>query len=770
VSGQQAIDLESAAPTAETAPGAAGEPAKSDAKADDGESAPKQAELVIRLVEQHSQLFHDPNETPYAVVRVTDSLRRVFRLRSKPMRSWIARTARQTLGRPVGANVIDEALVALEGIARFDRDERKLHLRVAENDGAIYIDLGDDTGACVEVSAEGWRVMCEPPVLFRRPDAMRPLPRPEPGGTLEDLRPFFNAADDDALHLFVAWMVAAFRPNLPCPVLALHGEQGTAKSTASRVARALVDPNVSPVRSVPRAEDDLAVASHHSHVVAFDNLSGVQPWLSDALCRLATGGGISKRTLYTDDDETVLDAMRPVIVNGIDDLANRADLAERCLVLMLQPIPKSRRRDERTFWRAFETAAPRILGVLLDGVASALHEQAFVPRDDLPRMADFAVWISAAEAGLGLARGALLAAYARNRASVVDVALDAAPVVVALRRLLDVPTHAGHWEGEPSELLEALSRYAPEDTRRSSEWPKSARVLSSALRRQATFLRSVGIKLDLDGKVGHESRRTYRIARVQAPATSPAPSAPSAPAENSHESADGPADGMRTVGTNDAERGASQRSSVARKEQCARCRGQGVVRESSSRDNPRLPSPYVRCPCGRLPSSTGHRLLAEQYGQRARLEELKKEGWPDGGDAAPREGAGQVMGAPPEEASRPSRGAGVTFNRIRFRRGPVHLHAANGWVTLCGSCFDEEDVARDFADGDACRKCERERALLETAAAGDGEDRRHEKPQEASFADGADDADGPAVRPDPETLADWLDDQGTRTAKGNGAQ
>jgi hypothetical protein len=752
VSGQQTIDLESAAPATETAPGA-GQQARSDSKADDGESAPKQARLVIRLVEQHSELLHDPTGTPYAIVRVTDRLRRVLRLRSRAMRSWIARTAHRTLDRSVSANAIEEALVTLEGIARFDRDERKVHLRVAEHGGGIYVDLGDDTGACVEVLPDGWRVLGEPPVPFRRPDAMRPLPRPERGGTIEDLRPFFNAADDDALHLFVAWLVAAFRPNLPFPVLALHGEQGTAKSTAARVARALVDPNASPVRSVPRAEDDLAVASQHSHVVAFDNMSGVQPWLSDALCRLATGGGISKRTLYTDDDETVLDAIRPVIVNGIDDLANRADLAERCLVLMLQPIPKSRRRDERTFWRAFDTAAPRILGVLLDGVASALREQALVPRDELPRMADFAVWISAAEAGLGLPRGALLAAYGRNRASVVDVALDAAPVAVALRKLLDVPTQAGRWEGEPAMLLETLGRYTPEETRRSSEWPKSARALSSALRRQATFLRSVGVTLDLDGKVGHESRRVWRIARVEVPATSSAPSARPAPAENSHERADGPADGRRTVGASDAERGASQRSGVARKEQCARCRGQGVVRESSSRDNPRLPSPYVRCPCGRLPSSTGERLLAEQYGQRARLEELRKEGWPDGGDAAPREGAAPVVGAPPEGASRPSRGAGATFNRVRFRRGPVHLRAANEWVTLCGSCFDEEDAARDFADGDACHECERERVLLETAAAGDGEDRRqhlqHEKPEEMGFADGADDADGPAVRPDP---------------------
>ena len=488
----------------------------------------KLADKVIGVVEGSAELFHDTKSVAYAVVQLEER-RAVLRLASRPMRSWIARTARRKLGQSIGSGVLDEALLALDGIARFDCDERTVHLRVAEEKGAIYIDIGDQTGACIEVTREGWRVLDDVPVMFRRPDAMRPLPRPERGGTLDDLRPFFNAADDDALHLFAAWMVAALRPGRPFPILALHGEQGTAKSTASRVARALTDPNAAPIRSAPRSEDDLAVASVHSHVVAFDNLSGVQPSMSDALCRLATGGGLSKRTLFSDDDETVLDAIRPVIVNGIDDLANRPDLAERCLVLTLQPIPRSKRRDEAAFWTAFEPAAPRILGVLLDGVASALRRLPVVELAELPRMADFAKWIAAAEPGLGLSTGTLLGAYQRNRARVVDVALDASPVATAVRALLDQPTQHGHWKGTPDECHSAVDRLTSDATRRSPGWPKNARALSSALRRSATFLRSVGIALDLDGTEGRgdAKHRVYRLSKGAPGET--APTVPSGP-------------------------------------------------------------------------------------------------------------------------------------------------------------------------------------------------------------------------------------------------
>ena len=96
----------------------------------------------------------------------------------------------------------------------------------------------------------------------------------------------------------------------------------------------------------PRDERELFIVASHSHVLAFDNLSGLPPWLSDTLCRLTSGGAFSTRRLLTDHDEILFAAARPVILNGIEDVITRPDLADRAILLMLAPIAERQRRPE----------------------------------------------------------------------------------------------------------------------------------------------------------------------------------------------------------------------------------------------------------------------------------------------------------------------------------------------------------------------------------------------------------------------------------------
>ena len=128
------------------------------------------------------------------------------------------------------------------------------------------------------------------------------------------------------------------------------------------------------------------------------------PWLSDALCRLASGGSFAVRRLYTDDEEVLFKAARPTLLNGIEDVIGRADLADRAIFLTLEPIGEEQRRSETELWREFELARPRILGALLDAVAHGLRAVGSVQLARLPRMADFALWATACETG-ALARG-----------------------------------------------------------------------------------------------------------------------------------------------------------------------------------------------------------------------------------------------------------------------------------------------------------------------------------------------------------------------------
>ena len=72
---------------------------------------------------------------------------------------------------------------------------------------------------------------------------MRALPEPEAGESVDRLRGYVNVPADDDFILLVAWLVGAFRPKGPYPILRVNGEWGSAKSTLCRILRELIDPN-----------------------------------------------------------------------------------------------------------------------------------------------------------------------------------------------------------------------------------------------------------------------------------------------------------------------------------------------------------------------------------------------------------------------------------------------------------------------------------------------------------------------------------------------
>lgn len=257
---------------------------------------------------------------------------------------------------------------------------------------SIYLDLCDDTWQAVEIDATGWRITARPPVRFRRATGMQALPVPAAGGSIDALRRFLNVRSDSEFVVVISWALACLRDRGPYPVLVLTGEQGAAKSSFPKMLRSLVDPNAAPLRALPREERDLFIAANNARVLAFDNVSILPPWMSDTLCRLATGASFAVRRLYSDQDEVLFDAARPVILNGIEEFVTRPDLADRAIFLTLEPIPEERRRAEAELLAEFDAERPRILGALLDAVSKGLAMLPHTRLDKLPRMADFALW------------------------------------------------------------------------------------------------------------------------------------------------------------------------------------------------------------------------------------------------------------------------------------------------------------------------------------------------------------------------------------------
>ena len=190
------------------------------------------------------------------------------------------------------------------------------------------------------------------------------LALPVSGGSLAPLRDLLPLDGEDEWRIVILWALAALRPVGPYPILAWSGEQGTGKSLPPGIMRRLIDPCGDELMQPPREDRDLIAAARNNHVLAFDNLSSVSGELADSLCRLATGGDIGGRSLYTNDNSAAFAAQRPVLLNGIPDLVSRGDLASRTLFVRLSPM--QRRRPEAELWEAFNAAAPGILGALLD--------------------------------------------------------------------------------------------------------------------------------------------------------------------------------------------------------------------------------------------------------------------------------------------------------------------------------------------------------------------------------------------------------------------
>jgi hypothetical protein len=363
------------------------------------------AALLVKLAGNAGvQLWHTPDRDGFATIPL-DGRSENWKLRSTGFRLWLAREFHKYVGKPAGSQALQDAVAALEGKAIFEGEQHPVHVRLAEHGGRIYLDLADKDWRVIEVDADGWRVHTKPPVKFRRTRGMLPLPEPQGGGSLEELRPFLNTGTgdegDNIWVVTVAWILQGLRGRGPYPVLAIHGEQGSAKSTLGKVLRKLIDPNKAEIRAAPRDERDLVIAASNGLVIGYDNLSYLPDWLSDALCRLATGGGYATRELFTDGDEAIFDAQRPILLNGIEDVITRGDLLDRALVVTLPTIEPHHRQTEARFSERFEKARPRILGALLTAVSGAMRELPHVQLRDLPRMADFAVWATASGKALG---------------------------------------------------------------------------------------------------------------------------------------------------------------------------------------------------------------------------------------------------------------------------------------------------------------------------------------------------------------------------------
>ncbi len=438
---------------------------------------------------------------------------------SSQFRNWLGAQTFRRCGIVPTEKVLLDATRHIAAQAIHNGGKHIVHLRVAARKNTIYLDLADAKRQAVRITDEGWKVI--PPlailVKFHRPWGIRPLPEPLPSdkrktSAVGKLRTMANLKSEKEFRLLLTIITAALLPHGPYPVLVINGEQGSGKSVLARVIRLLVDPNAVPLSGPPKNEGDLVAKAKNNHVVSFDNVSTIRAGLADAICRLATGGGLGGRKLYTDADEAVFDAQRPIVLNGIPELAWRGDLADRAITLTLPSIDGRKRKPEEVLWDRFEAARLSILGWLLDAIVEGIKRRRDVQRRVrrgevlLPRMADFAVWGIAVAPALGWSENDFLAAYEENRNAAQLFVLETDIVADAIVKLVD---ELGDWEATATNLLKKLNNRNP-SVRNSRAWPRSPGALSARLDRLQSALAAAGINFERNRSSKERSIRLYR--------------------------------------------------------------------------------------------------------------------------------------------------------------------------------------------------------------------------------------------------------------------
>lgn len=455
---------------------------------DEKETKKISTDYIIKSIGQGVILFHTPNKEAYAQDQKT---KENYHVESKEFKEWIGSTFYRQTKHFLKEDQIKDVLHTYSGLARYEGECHEIFIRVAKLGDNYYLDLAEKGNAqAIEINASGWKVVENPPVRFIRPNTMLSLPIPKKEGSLEVLWNLVNFPENVRL-LVKAWLVECLRSDTPFPILELIGEQGTAKSTSQEILRRVIDPNVCNLRGSPKTVDDVFVCASGSWLTSFENVSYLSSEIQDTLCILSTGGGYNKRKLYTDKDEVVIHAKRPIVINGISAAITAQDLLDRSLPVELPPVTFTNRKEKTEVEEIFNSAHSTLLGGLLNTMVDALSKLSSItiPETKHSRLIEFI------KLGIAIDKG-FLSQFENCREEATARVLDTNPITLAVINWINSRDKQPYM-GTLSKIYGCIKEFSQHDN-----FPKSPRGLGDLLRRAAPALRHHDIECHSLGKVG----------------------------------------------------------------------------------------------------------------------------------------------------------------------------------------------------------------------------------------------------------------------------
>lgn len=501
------------------APDMAPHPADDPPKAADAEST-NQTTILTELAGKHYRLVRSEDGEAYAVKKAGPNVA-ILLGRDGTFGNQLVRLFLEQEGKATSDQAERMAIKIMRAYLD-DNAPEPVHLRVGRHEDSVVLDLGTADGKCVIITADGWAVHDRSPVIFRRGAAL-PIPEPQRSDDgLERLRKLVNA-NDAQFRLGVAWLVACLIPDIPHPILTPRGEQGSAKTTLARVFQAVIDPSGVKPGALSRDEQDFAVRMNAAYVQAFDNASAIPPWLSDALCRAATGDSFVARTLYANREITIMQYVRPVILTTIDAGQLNGDLVERSLPLDLDRIAPEKRRTERAaigddpaekpgLYDQLDKDRPYILAAILDLLVDVFAHIPKVQLDRLPRMADFGKILAALDAAKGWETFSLFYDLVQHETGAL---IEGNPFA---SRLIEFMSDRQEWTGTATALRDELTAMLPDKDHPPKGWPADATRASGQLKRIAPSLRVHHLEIDQD-REGKSGTRTWKVCKTASAAS-----------------------------------------------------------------------------------------------------------------------------------------------------------------------------------------------------------------------------------------------------------
>jgi hypothetical protein len=408
--------------------------------------------------------------------------------------SWLRRLMWEEEGRSVSGEYLKMAAGTLAAHAEFSGETRELYTRAAWHEEVLYYELR--AGKVIRVGPGGWTFEANPPVLFRRYANLKPLPDPEAGGSLDVLDELVNLKGERDRRLFKAYLVTLSLEHIGRPIFNASGAMGSGKTTIGRVAKRTWDPTAP--ETVRFDLRDFLQKAAHTYVVMLDNQNTIPEWASDTLCRLVTGEADSKRRLYTDDEDVIIELRRAVILNGINVPTDRGDVLDRSLVVELERIPDGDRRTEEQIWELFAREHPRLLGALLDVLSRAIALKPSLQLSRRPRLADWGEYAASVYEVMGWGAETFLKDWDEVVRVQNQTTLDGSPVAQAVTKFMEDREEHMATSSEMHSKLKVVAAQLGVDVDRDKAWPKSARWLWRRIKEVLPLLVAAGIVASRD--------------------------------------------------------------------------------------------------------------------------------------------------------------------------------------------------------------------------------------------------------------------------------